>query len=355
MDYQEGRDLLLYRAGLISRPLSSQLGEREPNATEKLAIKMLVEAGEIKPLAVAYPVIGADISRWQGQIDWGKMASKVYFVIIQSTYGSSGIDTYYERNLAEAHKHGRAVGIYHYLKPDRDAKKTARLFYDAWKDSGSHLLPSFDLEETGGLDKSALNGWMEKVLKNFAELAGKDPFGQGYSSKGFMDSNVMTKPTFDWPKWLDWWVASWTTAAQPALPAWMILINNPRSWDYWQFTSKGDGAAYGAQSRSLDLNRSKLSLGAFNQKHKLKLQPIDDEPAQPPPPPPVGTFQMTVTATRGLNIRNGPGLGYPDIGDLPYGSTVNVLNVGGSDAWIEIAPNKWVCVQQGQYRYLESA
>ena len=177
----------------------------------------------------------------------------------------------------------------------------------------------------------------------------------GITSKTFMDTYVMTTPTYDWPKALEWDIASWTAASQQALPAWMTLINNPRTWDYWQHTSKGDGKAYGAQSVSLDLQRSRLQLAAFNETYKMNLKPLEDEPTPPPPPPPPpdGAFEMTVTAPKGLNVRSGPGTEYADIGDLPYGAIVNVGSVGGQNAWVEIEPGKFVCVQQGKYRYME--
>lgn len=177
----------------------------------------------------------------------------------------------------------------------------------------------------------------------------------GYTSKSFMDTYVMTTPTYDWPKALEWDIASWTTASQPALPAWMTLINNPRTWDYWQHSSKGDGKAYGAQSTYIDLQRSRLQLAAFNEKYKMNLQPIDDNPTPPPPPPPPpdGTFQMTVTAPKGLNVRSGPGTEYAVTGSLTYGVTVNVGNVGGQSAWVEIEPGKWACVQFGDDRYMK--
>lgn len=325
-------DGFLIQNNLLSRPLSSKLGEKEPQ----------VEAGGralIEALAVeTYPVIGADVSRWQGVIDWGKMAEKVYFAIIQSTYGATGVDTQFERNLAEAHKRDMGIGLYHYLKPDKDPKKTAKLFYDVWKSSGTHILPSFDLEETGGMDKNDLNNWMLKVLLNFAEHAGSnDIFGQCYSSKGFMDSYVMSKPTHDWPKKLKWWLASWTLASSPALPIALTQWNNPLTWDYWQFTSKADGIAHGAQSKSLDLNRFNGSLATFNSRYKLNLKPRGEVTPPPPPPPPdpppapdeiVPLYQAQVMASA-LNIRAGAGANFTDIGTVSVGDVVPVLEESG--------------------------
>lgn len=360
MEYRELVDFGLYRAGMITRPTRSQLGEREPTPEERKSIQALFEAYTVDD---AYPVFGVDVSNWQGKIDWGLLSSKIYFAIIRSSYGSAGIDAAYEINLAQAHKYGRAVGLYHYLKPDRDFRKTAQLYYSLWKDSGSQILPSYDLEETGGLSKGALNMWMEKFLKAFYELAGRDGiFGQGYSSPGFMDANVMTTPTFDWPKKLEWWVAAWTTAAEPRLPACFSLFATPKNWTYWQYTSKLNGASYGVQSKSLDGNRFNGSLAQFNSKYSMNLKPlgepvpppVEPPPVEPPPTPePSGVCQMKVVSAKGLNIRSGPGTTYPDIGDLAPGAIVTVKNIAGENAWVEIEPGKFACVQLGTTRYLE--
>lgn len=62
---------------------------------------------------------------------------------------------------------------------------------------------------------------------------------------------------------------------------------------------------------------------------------------------------MTVTATRGMNVRSGPGTEYAKVGSLAFGSKVNIENVGGQSAWVEIEPGKWVCVQLGKDRLMK--
>lgn len=53
-----------------------------------------------------------------------------------------------------------------------------------------------------------------------------------------------------------------------------------------------------------------------------------------------------------LNVRSGPGRQYADLGDLHGNQVVDVYNVAGAEAWVEIAPGKWACAYQGHEQYL---
>jgi GH25 family lysozyme M1 (1,4-beta-N-acetylmuramidase) len=343
----------LYRKGLIDRPFGSQLGQKEPSDQEKMSALLVAGA-----LDLQYPVIGGDFSRWQGKVDWPKVASQLYFAYIQSSYGAASIDSGFKINLAGVQKENMAWGLYHYLKPSADAKKTALLFYTVWKDSGSQLPPAFDIEQNDGLNQNALNGWMEKVLKTFNELAGREVLKVGYSSANFINTYVMKTPTYDWVKNLDWWIACWTTASDPLLPLVFKLFAKPKSWEWWQYSSKGVGSLYGVASPNLDLNRSRLPLNLFNGIYgvNLAVRPVTPPPP-PPPPPPVDDDtpidKMWCHTPDGINIRSGPGTQYPIVGALPYKGIVTPTQIGGSSAWIEIGPNKWVCVTLNTLRFME--
>jgi hypothetical protein len=53
-----------------------------------------------------------------------------------------------------------------------------------------------------------------------------------------------------------------------------------------------------------------------------------------------------------LNVRSAPNSLAPKVGLLTKGQVVTALNVGGTSAWIEIAPNKWAAVQYGVSRWM---
>ena len=67
--------------------------------------------------------------------------------------------------------------------------------------------------------------------------------------------NIMGKP--EWGAKYQLWIAAWTTAARPAVPApWA-------TWTLWQHTSSAGGQAHGVQSDRLDLNRFNGTAEAF--------------------------------------------------------------------------------------------
>ncbi len=78
----------------------------------------------------------------------------------------------------------------------------------------------------------------------------------------------------------------------------------------------------------------------------------DGERPRPPGPEPSG-LRARVTA-RKLNVRSGPGIQFPDIGDLYAGETVDALNLSGNDAWIRFDAGKWAAFAYNG-RYMEMA
>ena len=58
---------------------------------------------------------GIDVSAWQGQIDWDKVASYgMDFVFIRITEAGNVIDSCFERNFSGCKKHNIPVGVYKY-------------------------------------------------------------------------------------------------------------------------------------------------------------------------------------------------------------------------------------------------
>ena len=64
----------------------------------------------------------------------------------------------------------------------------------------------------------------------------------------------------------------------------------------------------------------------------------------------VTDYSATVTAESGLNVRSGPGIDYPKISKLRYGSTVTVTHHYGSWSKIELGPSKSAYVSKKYLR-----
>lgn len=66
----------------------------------------------MKPMTNDFALRGIDVSEWQSEIDWKKVAADgVEFVMIRATHGKK-TDAYFERNIKSALESNIAVGVY---------------------------------------------------------------------------------------------------------------------------------------------------------------------------------------------------------------------------------------------------
>lgn len=101
---------------------------------------------------------GIDVSHHQGTIDWKTVSkdSRVKFVYIKATEGSSHKDSKYSYNIKNARKHGLKCGSYHYFTMHSKAQAQFNNFKATAKKNNQDLIPMVDVE-LNGKDK---NGWM---------------------------------------------------------------------------------------------------------------------------------------------------------------------------------------------------
>lgn len=195
---------------------------------------------------------GIDVSHWQGTIDWAKVkAAGKTFAIAKATEGIGWKDDSYDRNKAGAIGQGILFGAYHFARPgSNDPVTEADWFVDTMGQQRGMLIPTLDLERTGGLDTTALTNWVKAWLQRVDQRLG-------------VKAMIYVSPSF-WRTYMDntrWfadngysvlWVAHWNTTG-PSVPAdnW-----GGRSWTFWQYTS--DGAVPGISGR-VDLNRYRFA------------------------------------------------------------------------------------------------
>jgi lysozyme len=191
------------------------------------------------PSASPAPVVvdGIDVSYHQGAIDWPRVAGAgKRFAYVRASAGTLTADTAYATNRAGARGAGITVGSYHYANPDsapNDAANEAAWFLQNATVASGDLLPVLDLEVSNGLGSAALTSWAQTWLAAVESATGVKPV-------------IYTTPTF-WSSALgntDWfarngyrlWVAHWTTASQPTVPAanWA-----GGGWTFWQHSSTG--------------------------------------------------------------------------------------------------------------------
>jgi len=190
---------------------------------------------------------GIDVSNWQGRIDWSRVrAAGVRFAIAKASEGIGYRDRSYERNRAGALAHGLAFGAYHFARPENDPIKEADWFVEVANYRRGMIIPTLDLERTGGRSPAGLTKWTKAWLTRVHDRLG-------------VRAMIYVSPSF-WRQYLDnteWfarhgyhvvWVAHWR-ASNPKVPAsgW-----DGHSWTFWQYSTTGSVPGI---SGPVDLNR----------------------------------------------------------------------------------------------------
>jgi GH25 family lysozyme M1 (1,4-beta-N-acetylmuramidase) len=211
---------------------------------------VLVHADTVLPSGKR--VRGIDVSRFQGRINWQRVAdSRAEFAFVQASRGSGndcavvrnrcGTDEFYERNYVGARAAGIRVGAYHRAFPGgpgrrktkRDARAEAKVFVQRVGELRRRdLLPALDVETPfGGLGQRALRRWVRVWLGRVRKKLGERPiiYTNASSWQATGDTTRFARAGHRL------WVANFDVD-KPSVPAddW-----NGQGWSIWQFTSSG--------------------------------------------------------------------------------------------------------------------
>ncbi|WP_052947964.1 GH25 family lysozyme [Aneurinibacillus tyrosinisolvens] len=166
---------------------------------------------------------GIDVSHWQGNIDWQKVAADgVQFVFIKATEGTTYFDPTFNEYAAGAKANGIHLGTYHYAKFSNVAEAQAEVQYFLGKIAGiSFDYPVvLDLEENKkGASQAELTDAAVVFLRAI-EKAGY--FAMIYTGEYFMSSALDASKLAPFAKWIAHYGGN--------------LI---QSADIWQYTSTG--------------------------------------------------------------------------------------------------------------------
>ena len=194
---------------------------------------------------------GVDVSRWQGSIDFEAVrASGRRFVIAKASEGVGYTDPKWATNKSAARAAGLALGAYHFARPDLNPTNPAAeadWFVTTMGLAPGMLMPTLDIEVSGGLSAANLTAWVKDFLERVYARTGVR--AMIYVSPAFFRTKLGNTRWFADNGYGILWIAHWTTADGPDVPAdnW-----GGRSWTFWQYTS--NGSVPGITGR-VDLNR----------------------------------------------------------------------------------------------------
>ncbi len=193
-------------------------------------------AGSVSAPRVAVTTPGLDVSHWQGEIHWSRVANAGYaFAFLKATDDTDYVDPTFTTNRAGARANGLEVGAYHFARPDAsagDARKEATHFVDVANPQPGDLLPVLDIETSAGLGHAGVTRWARRWVATVKELTGVTPFV--YTSPYGWAARTGDTPLLA-RDGAPLWVAHWGVSS-PTLPAdgW-----DGHGWTVWQHTSKG--------------------------------------------------------------------------------------------------------------------
>lgn len=194
-------------------------------------------------------VLGIDVSFWQDdnktvnyKVDFRKAAAAgarfVFVKVSQRNYADEDFRDYWKA----AKEAGLLRGGYHFLTWDYNPKEQARVFWSLIKDDPGELPPVCDFEWWGNTPQNALV-FLDQFVTVLEGLANKPPaiYTNYYFWKDYGSRDERWRR---YPLWLAYYGPP---SGLRVPPPWM-------DWTFWQFTSKGDGQRFGAESKNIDLN-----------------------------------------------------------------------------------------------------
>lgn len=274
-------------------------------------------------------VPGIDVSRWQREISWDKVAAAGYrFAVIRATIGNYYTDPRFYVNWNAAQEAGLLISAYHVLAPERPADSQMERFFDTLGSRSSHLPIVLDVELSRDMSADDIASSARECVTFIEDETGRRPVI--YTARWFWDRHVVDDP--DWNEYC-LWVAHYGTDA-PSLP---------KPWEEWAFWQYSDHGQVPGIDASTDLNW-------FNGTYEELLDYVDGDVVKDEMP--LAELRACVTMET-LNLRSGPGMNYGTVGELHQGDLVNVVSLAGEDIWIQVAPGEWAPFRSRGKRYME--
>lgn len=272
---------------------------------------------------------GIDVSRYQGTIDWARVAASGYrFAIIRATVGNYYTDPRFYENWRGARDAQMLVSAYHVVKPGHSAESQISRLLEVLEGYRCDLPLVLDVELADALPPAAVTGVVRECCERVTQQAGRRPIL--YTGRWFWEPNLQPSP--EWADY-DLWIAHYGVE-NPTLPS------DWSDWKFWQYSETG--SVVGVSSRHTDLNwfnGSYADLLAYAQK-------TDDGEKED-----AGRLRGRVI-TPALRVRSGPGVQYDYLRDLHAGDVVDIQAIEGKEVWVSIGPGQWVALSFNGERHL---
>ncbi len=186
-----------------------------------------------KPRPRDFPIHGIDVSKYQGDVDWNRVAdSGVKFAWIKATEGGDHVDAKFQANWAQAKAVGIPRGAYHFVYWCRSPIEEVRWFEQNVPPDADALPPVLDVELDSEsktchkrLEQQQTIADMKLMLNEMERYFGKKPII--YTSVDFYQSILSDGAFADYAMWVR------STKYHPSVKY------GSRSWLIWQYQADG--------------------------------------------------------------------------------------------------------------------
>jgi len=188
-----------------------------------------VPAKTINPPASRFPVRGLDVSGYQGDIDWARVAAApehYAFVYLRAAHGLEP-DDHFAQYWAGARAQGLRVGAYQFYEVCQDATQQADLFIRLTPRAADALPEVVDIEASKDCPNLPPKDVFLKNLKVFTDLF---TIAYGRRPMLYVNHDVYKNYFAGDPLPNKLWFAD--PREEPVLP-------DGRAWDFWQYAWKG--------------------------------------------------------------------------------------------------------------------
>lgn len=182
------------------------------------------------------PVLGIDVSRYQGEVDWPAVArSSVRFAYCKATEGVVSIDPRFAENWAALGETPLLRGAYHFARPGGGgpgAREQVEHFAAVLGDPNAPraLPPALDIESDGGLPPDRVIDWVRAFVSHAEQRLGRELV----IYTGGLWRHQMGDPIVPELGTRMLWTARY--GDQPP-----IVPKTWARWDFWQFTDGVSG------------------------------------------------------------------------------------------------------------------
>ena len=179
-----------------------------------------------------HEVHGVDVSRWQGDIDWHRVArSGVAFAFLKATEGGDHADPSFKSNWRAAAQAGVPRGAYHFFYLCRPAAEQAAWFIAHVPRETGALPPVLDIEWNHGSRTCRARpdpATVRAEIATFQRLVGAH-YGRRpilYTAVDFYEDNHLSRLAGE-----EFWLRSVAGHPRQTFPG--------QSWSFWQYTGTG--------------------------------------------------------------------------------------------------------------------